>query len=62
MRRPCNKKDARRVARDLAKNIYKLKNADTSTFYSPIEAMVMPAPTSKSPEEREFEVDSETSM
>ena len=53
---------ARRVARDLAENIYKLKNADKGTFYSPIEAMVMPAPTSKSPEEREFVVDSETSM
>ena len=37
---------------------YKLKNADKTTFYSPIEARVMPAPTSKSTEEREFVVDS----
>ena len=48
---------ARRVARDLAKHVYKLKNADKATFYSSIEARVMPAPTSKSPEEREFRVD-----
>ena len=37
-------------------NIYKLKNADKATFYTPIEARVMSAPTSKSPEEREFVV------
>ena len=45
---------ARRVAWALSKNIYKLKNADKATFYFAIQAKVMPAPTSKSPEEREF--------
>ena len=52
----------RRVAWDLAKNIFKLKNADKTTFYSSIESEEMPAPTSKSPEEREFLVESEASM
>ena len=41
---------------------YELKNADKATFYTPIEARVMPAPTSKSPEEREFVVDSGPSV
>ena len=49
---------ARRVARDLAKNVMKLKDKDKATFYSPTEAWVMPAPSSKKPEEREFVVDS----
>ena len=53
---------ARGVARNLAKIIYKLKNADKATFYTPIEARAMPATTSKSPEEREFAVDSGASM
>ena len=53
---------ARGVAWDLAKNVYKLKNADKATYYSPIEARVMPAPTSKRPEEREFVVDPGASM
>ena len=53
---------ARRVACDLAKSVYKLKNTDKATFYSPIEAMATPAPTSKSPEEREVVVDSGPSM
>ena len=44
------------------KNIYKLKNSDKATLYAPIEARVMPAPTSKRPEEREFVVDSGASM
>ena len=43
-------------------NIYKLKNADKATFYSLIEAMVMPAPASKSPDEQEFVVESGASM
>ena len=34
----------------LGETIYKLKNADKASFYSSIEAEVMPAPTSKSPE------------
>ena len=41
-----------------AEHIYKLRNADKATFYSSNEAKVMPAPTSTSPEEREFVVDS----
>ena len=53
---------AHRVAWDLAKHINKLKNADNATFCTPIEARVMSAPTSKSPEEREFVVDSGASM
>ena len=48
---------ARKAAWYLAKNICKLKNADTTTLDSPIEARVMPAPTSTSPEEREFVFD-----
>ena len=48
---------------DLAKNAWKLKNTEKATFlYSPIEARAMLAPTSKSPEEREFVVDSGASM
>ena len=42
--------------------IYKLKSADKATFYSSIEAKVMTAPTSKSPEEWEFVVDSGASV
>ena len=34
--------------------IYKLKNSDKATVYTPIEAKVMPAPNSTRPEEREF--------
>ena len=57
----------RRVAWDLATNICKLKNADKATFHTPNEwvsqeMIVVPAPTSKRPEEREFEVDSVASM
>ena len=43
-------------------NISKLKNADKTAFYSSIEARAMSASTSKSPEEREFVVDSGASM
>ena len=38
------------------------KNKDKATFYSLIEARAMLAPTSTSPEEREFAVDSGASM
>ena len=38
------------------------KNTDNATFYSPIETRATPAPTSKSPEERELVVDSGASM
>ena len=42
----------RRVAWELAKNIYKLENADKATFYTSVESRAVPAPTSKSAEER----------
>ena len=44
------------------KNVHKLKTRDKATFYSLTEAWVMPAPSSKKPEEREFVVDSGASM
>ena len=53
---------ARRAAWDLAKNLYKLKNADKATFYTTMEVRVMLAPTLKRPEEREFVVDSGASV
>ena len=53
---------ARRGAWDLAKHSCKLKNAGKATFHSSIEAKVMLAPTSKSPEEGQFLVDSGASM
>ena len=34
------------------------ENAEKATLYSPVEARAMPAPTPKSPEKREFVVDS----
>ena len=43
-------------------NIYKFKNSDKTTFFSPTEAKVMPAPTSKRPEDREYVVDSGASV
>ena len=45
-----------------AKNIYKLKEKDKATFYSPVEEWVLPAASTKEPEEREFVVDSGASM
>ena len=53
---------ARKVAWDLVKHIYKLKNADKTTLCTPIDAKVMPAPTPTRPKEREFVVDSGASM
>ena len=47
---------------NLATNIYKIKSADKVTFYCPVEASATPAPTSKSPEDRKFVVDSGASM
>ena len=41
----------------IVENIYKLKNSDKATFYTPIEAWVVLAPTSKRPEEQKFAVD-----
>ena len=46
----------------LGENIYKLKSADRTTFFSPVEVKATPAPTSKLPEERKFVVDSGASM
>ena len=46
----------------LTKNVYNIKNTDKATLHSPIDAKAMPAPTSKTPEEREFVVDSRASM
>ena len=53
---------ARSKAWNLAKNIYKLKVNDKTTFYSPSEKWVLPAASTKEPEEREFVVDSGASM
>ena len=53
---------ARREAWDSAKSVYKLKTKDKATFCSPTEAWVMPAHSSKKPEEREFVVDSGASV
>ena len=43
-------------------NVYKHKHTDKATFYSPIETRATAAPTSKSPEEQEFVVDSGAPM
>ena len=48
---------ARSNAWNLAKNIYKLKDNDKATFYSLVEEWVLPAASTKEPEEREFVVD-----
>ena len=53
---------ARREAWDLAKSVCKFEAQDKATFYSPTDAWVMRAPSSKKPEEREFMVDSGASM
>ena len=44
------------------KNIYKLKENDKATFFSPVEEWVLPAASTKEPEKREFPVDSGASM
>ena len=43
-------------------NKNKLKETDKATFYSPAEKCVLPAASTKEPEEREFVVDSGASM
>ena len=45
---------ARTDAQELAKDVYKLKKESKDTFYSLVEAWVMPAPSSTKPEERHF--------
>ena len=47
---------------NLARNIYKLKEKDTATFYSPSEEWILRAASTIKPEEREFVVDSGASM
>ena len=39
---------------NLGKNMYKLKEEDKATFYSPAEEWVLPAASTKELEEREF--------
>ena len=53
---------AQSKAWDLAKNINKLKANDKATFNFPAEEWVLPAASTKEPEEREFVVDSEASI
>ena len=53
---------ARRRAWNLATNIYKLNEKDKAAFYSPAEEWVLPAASTKEPEERKFVVDSGASM
>ena len=64
MRKPCTKKDAPARQHGICrKSFYNPKNSDKTTFYTPIEERVMPAPiTSKRPEKRKFVVDSGASM
>ena len=52
---------AREAAWKLAKNVFKLKEHERATFFSPSENRYQPASTLK-PEEREFVVDSGASM
>ena len=53
---------ARSKVWNLATNIYKLKEKDQAAFDSPAEEWVLPAASPTEPEEREFVVDSGTSM
>ena len=53
---------ARGKAWNLAQNTHKLKEKDKAAFYSPAEEWVLPAASTKEPEEREFVVDSGASM
>ena len=53
---------ARRETWDLANSVHELKTKEKVTFESPTEAWVMPVPSSKKPEEREFVVDSGAPM
>ena len=53
---------ARSKAWNLVENIFKLKEKDKAAFYFPAEEWVLPAASTKEPEEREFVVDSGASM
>ena len=56
------KRCARSKAWNLAKNIFKLKEKYKATFCFPAKEWVLPAASTKEPEEREFVVDSGASM
>ena len=62
MKRLKDERCARSKAWNLARNIYKLKEKDKVTIYSPAEEWVLPAASTKELEEREFVVDSGASM
>ena len=62
MRRPCTKKDAPAKQRGILRKYLQVQEFGKTTFYTPIEAKVMPAPTSKRPEDREYVVDSGASV
>ena len=53
---------ARGDAWRLAKHIYKLKEKEKTTFFSPADEWILPAASTIKPEEREFAVDSGASM
>ena len=53
---------ARIKAWNLARNINQLEGNDKAAFYFPAEELVLPAASTKEPEEREFVVDSGASM
>ena len=61
--KPCNKKEAPAKSRGTWRKMStNSKIIDEATYCSLIEIKAMPAPVSKSPEEREFVVDSRASM
>ena len=60
---PCKKENAPADQHGTWRKVfYNLKNTDKATFYSPVEARAMRAPTSKLPEDGEFVVDSGAPM
>ena len=61
-RRQSQEQDAREAAWRLAKSILKLKEKNKAAFFSPSENRCLPAPSTLTPEEREFVVDSGASM
>ena len=61
MRRPCTTKDAPTKQRGIRRTYLQVQKCGQSCVFSSIEARRVPAFTSKSPEEREFVVDSRAS-
>ena len=61
-RKPCTKNDAPAENHGIQRSVYLLKTKDKATFNFPTQAWLMPAPSSKKPEEREFVVDTRVSM